>query len=148
DEGALYLVGGAASVTLLVLAAFYRGFVISCFDPSFSDLRGGRNVSGALFFLLLVVNLVAAFQALGTLLALGLMILPAIAARFWARTVDGIIPLSVGVAIVASWVGLLMSYYANLPAGPSIVLVAGGMGFLSAFLGRYGSVRAYFRHEG
>ncbi len=143
DRHALVLMACVACATLLVLAGFYRSLVIECFDPDFAEAAQKRRLwARALFFVLLVVNLVAAFQALGTLMALGLMILPAIAARFWTRNIDAAIPLSILVALASSVIGLLLSYYSRIPAGPAIVVTAGGFGLLSAFMGRYGSVLA------
>ena len=147
DKGSLILMASVACVTLVILATFYRGLVIECFDPDFARAaHKGKSWASVIFFLLLVTNLIAAFQALGTLMALGLMILPAIAARFWSRDIDTVIPLSILCALLASLIGLLISYYTNIPAGPAVVLTAGSLSLLSAFVGRYGSVYAYARN--
>jgi len=81
-----------------------------------------------------VLNLVAGFQALGTLMAVGIMLLPAITARFWAEDVSGLILVAIGCAFAASF-GLLVSYYANLPTGPAIILLCGVFYLLSMLLG-------------
>ena len=89
DDAALYLVGGIASVTLLLLAVIYRPLVLECFDPGFLRAVGGKgSLYHFLFLLLVVLNLVAGFQALGTLMAVGLMMLPATVALV-ARTDAG-----------------------------------------------------------
>ena len=144
DQNALFLVTGAASVSLLILATFYRRLVIDCFDPDFLKSATRDNWTSAIFFVLLMVNLIAAFQALGTLMALGLMLLPAIAARFWTRNIDHAIPLSILLALLASVAGLLISYYTQIPSGPAVVLTAGTLALASALLGRCGSVSSYF----
>lgn len=149
DYDTLLLVSVVTCVSLFALAGFYRGFVIECFDPDFAAattygkglLRVNPNI---LFFALLVLNLVAAFQALGTLMALGLMILPAIAARFWTRNLDFVIPVSVGIAMIASFSGLLLSYYHKIPSGPAVILIAGIIAIASSIVGRIDSVRCYF----
>ena len=147
DKDSLTLMASVACITLIVLAVFYRGLVIECFDPDFARAaQKGKSWASVIFFLLLVTNLIAAFQALGTLMALGLMILPAIAARFWSRDIDTLIPLSIGCALAASVIGLLISYYTRIPAGPAVVLTAGSLSLLSAFVGRHGSVYAYVRN--
>ena len=144
DSGALLLIASVTCITLFVLAIFYRGLVIECFDPDFAHATiRGRSWASQIFFLLLVLNLIAAFQALGTLMALGLMILPAIAARFWTRNIDTTIPVSVGFALVSSFVGLLLSYYMQIPSGPAVILVAGGFALFSVVFGRHGSVTTY-----
>lgn len=146
DNPALHLIAVTACITLLALAVFYRGLVIDCFDPDFARATQGRaNHAGIIFFILLVINLVTAFQALGTLMALGLMILPALIARFWVRTLDAMIGLSIAIALIAAPVGLLLSYYQDLPAGPAVVLVLGTTGLFSAVLGRCGSILRHFR---
>ena len=147
DRASLTLMASVACITLITLAVFYRGLVIECFDPDFAHAaQKGKSWASVIFFLLLVTNLIAAFQALGTLMALGLMILPAITARFWSRDIDRVLPLSIGCALVASVVGLLISYHTNIPAGPAVVLTAGSLSLLSAFVGRFGSVYAYVRN--
>src|SRR5262249_5655429 len=80
---------------------------------------------GAVFSALVVLALVASFQAFGTLLALGPMLLPAAAARCWRMGVAVSMALAVAFGLVTSIAGLLVSYHANLPSGPAIVLSAG-----------------------
>ena len=144
DDNTLILMSAVTSSTLFVLAYIYRGLLIECFDPDFMKASThGSSWLGKIFFILLVMNLISAFQALGTLMALGLMILPSLAARFWTRNIDYVIPLSIAIAILSSLVGLLVSYYHSLPSGPAIVLSAGMICVLSVLSGRYGSIRHY-----
>jgi len=82
-----------------------------------------------------VLNLVAGFHALGTLLAVGLIMLPAIAARFWTENVGGMIGVATLIGIVSSAAGILVSYHAGLPTGPTIILAAGSLYILSIILG-------------
>ncbi|WP_082012845.1 metal ABC transporter permease [Belnapia sp. F-4-1] len=126
DDGALLLMAGAATVTLAALALAWRPLVLECFDPGFAQAVGARGALWHLGFLgLVVLNLLAAFQALGTLMAVGLMMLPAIAARHWSRRLGGMAYASVGIAMAASLAGLLLSFHADVPAGPAVVLCAG-----------------------
>jgi zinc/manganese transport system permease protein len=104
----------------------------------------GAGVFHLLFLVLVVVNLVASFQALGTLMAVGLMMLPAVAARFWAQSFAPMVAVAAGIAIMASTAGLLISYYINVPSGPAIILSAGVVYLLSLLFGRFGSVRARY----
>ncbi len=136
DDAALWLMSGAATVTLVFLALAWRPLVLECFDPSFAQSVGARGGAWHLGFLAAVVlNLVAAFAAIGTLMAVGLMMLPAIAARHWARGVGGIAYAAVALAVVAVVAGLLGSYHLDVPAGPAIVLVAGGLWAFSVVVG-------------
>ncbi|MBR0642883.1 metal ABC transporter permease [Plastoroseomonas hellenica] len=136
DDDALLLMAGAATLTLLGLAFAWRPLALECFDPSFAQATGARGGAWHLLFLALVVlNVLAAFQALGTLMAVGLMMLPAIAARHWSRQLSGMVYASVAIAVAASLLGLLLSYHADLPTGPAIVLTAGGLWALSVLTG-------------
>ena len=75
DDAALILIGGIATASLLLLAIIYRPLVVECFDPGFLRAVNGRGgLVHGLFLALVVFNMVAGFQALGTLMAVGLMI--------------------------------------------------------------------------
>jgi zinc/manganese transport system permease protein len=76
---------------------------------------------------LVLLNLVVSFQAFGTLLAIGPMLLPAAAARCWSNKPGVMMAVASAVGIVSSYVGLLLSYHRNLPSGPAIVITAGGL---------------------
>ncbi len=136
DDPALLLMAGVATLTLAVLAFAWRPLVLECFDPAFAAASGAHGGTWHLVFQALVVlNVISAFQALGTLMAVGLMMLPAIASRHWARQVSGMAYAAVGIALLASVVGLLLSYHADVPTGPAIVLIAGGAWAVSMLLG-------------
>jgi zinc/manganese transport system permease protein len=141
DDPTLILIGGITSATLIVLALIYRPLVLECVDPGFlrSVSHAGAPVHIA-FLALVVINLVAGFHALGTLLAVGLMMLPAAVARFWARDITAMIMLSVATGIVSGLVGLLVSFHAGVPSGPAIILVAGMTYLVSILFGRVGGV--------
>jgi zinc/manganese transport system permease protein len=125
DRSALLQIAAVSSVIVLVIAALYRPLAVGAFDPAFLRAVGVRAPYGALFSTLVVAALVASFQAFGTLLAVGPMLLPAAAARCWGIGVAVSISLATGFGIAASVAGLLVSYHVNLPSGPAIVLAAG-----------------------
>jgi zinc/manganese transport system permease protein len=136
DDAALLLMAGVATLTLVVLAFAWRPLVLECFDPSFAAAAGARGGAWHLAFQALVVlNVLSAFQALGTLMAVGLMMLPAIAARHWAAEVAGMAYAAVGIALASSLAGILLSYHADVPTGPAIVLVAGAAWAVSVLAG-------------
>jgi zinc/manganese transport system permease protein len=140
DDPSIYLIGGIATVTLLSLALIYRLLVAECFDPGFLKSVGGAGgLAHFLFLALVVLNLVGGFNALGTLMVVGLIVLPAASARFWSETVPGQIGASAIIGIVSSLVGLLVSYHAELPTSPAIILAAGAIHALSILAGRHGS---------
>jgi zinc/manganese transport system permease protein len=125
DQRALVQIAAASSVIVLVIAALYRPLAVGAFDPAFLRVVGTRAPYGAVFQALVVLALVASFQAFGTLLALGPMLLPAATARCWGLGAAGSIALATGFGLAASVAGLLASYHGNLPSGPAIVLAAG-----------------------
>lgn len=132
DLKGLVLIACISSVTMLALAALYRPLAVEAFDPAFlRAVGGGGGVFRAIFITLVVLNLVASFQAFGTLLAIGPMLLPAAAARCWTRRLWPMIALATFTGIAAALAGLLISYYAKLPSGPAIVMTAGVMYGLS-----------------
>jgi zinc/manganese transport system permease protein len=141
DDPALLLIAGIASVSLVILALIWRPLVLECVDPGYlrSVSRAGGPTHIA-FMALVVMNLVGGFQALGTLLAVGIMMLPAVMARFWARDITGMIGVAVGCAAMSGYIGLLLSYHANLPSGPAIVLVAGALYAVSVVFGPVGGL--------
>ena len=141
DNSALVLILAITSVSLVVLALIWRPLVLESVDPGFlrTVSRAGA-VAHVLFLALVVLNLVGGFQVLGTLLAVGIMMLPAISARFWARDVTGMIAAAVASALVSSYAGLILSFRAELPSGPAIILVAGLIYLLSVALGPVGGL--------
>ena len=150
DNDAALFVTGVCMFTLITLAIFYRGLVIEAFDTAWLQVnaRGLPGLLHGLFLALLVLNLVAGFQVLGTLMAVGLMMLPAVAARCWGRTLPGLLLMAGISGIFCAWLGLSLSWAISLPAGPSIVLTASALFFISVLFGTRsrlaGSLRALF----
>ena len=141
DDPSLVLIAAIASVTLAGFALLYRPLVVECFDPGFLRTAGGGGALVHLAFLALVVlNLVAGFQALGTLMAVGLMMLPAAAARMWVRSLPALIALAALIALSTGYIGLVLSFRFDLPSGPAIVLVAGAVYLVSLLGGRVGGM--------
>jgi zinc/manganese transport system permease protein len=145
DNAALILIGVIATLSLLLLAVIYRPLVVECFDPGFLRAVGGRGgLVHSLFLALVVLNLVAGFQALGTLMAVGLMMLPAAAARFWVRELWSLSAASSAMALASGLLGLLVSYHLDIPSGPAIVLVAGLAYLASVIFGLRDSLCALY----
>ncbi|TSE36738.1 Manganese transport system membrane protein MntB [Tepidimonas fonticaldi] len=139
EGSVLTLLGAVALLTVMGLALLWRPLVMECVDPAF--LRG-ISPWGAVahhgFLALVVINLVAAFHALGTLMAVGMMVLPAASARFWFRRLQPMLVAAVATAAVGSLLGLWWSYVTDWPTSPAIVLLLGGWYAVSMLVGRYG----------
>ena len=148
DGPALLLMAGTASATWLFLAFAWRPLVLECFDPGFAQAVGARGSAWHLGFLAMVVlNLVAAFAAMGTLMAVGVMMLPAIASRHWAGSVGGMAYVACGIAVLALLTGLGFSVGADVPAGPAIVLAAGVLWSVSVLAGPRDGLLARWRRR-
>src|SRR6185312_17431200 len=105
-----------------------------------------RSVSRAgstahlVFLALLVLNLVSAFHALGTLLGISIIIVPAAVARFWTRDITAMIALATASALLSGWIGVLFAFAAGIPTGPAVTLVAAVFYAASVLFGRCGGV--------
>jgi len=138
DTPGLLLVSTVASVSVLALAAAYRGLVLENFDPVFLSAAGRRGVRAWVwqqgFLMLVVINLVAGFQTLGTLMAVGLMMLPAVSSRLWHDTLPAQLLNASLQAMLAGYLGLLLSYHLDTPSGPTIIGCAGALYLASLVL--------------
>ncbi len=139
---AILMAGAITSISLLMLAALYRVLVIESFDVTFLRVSAPRWIAlvHGLFLSLVVINLVSGFQILGTLMSVGLMMLPAASARLWAHNLPHMIIAAIVIGMFSSLLGLEWSYYASLPAGPAIVLSASIIFFISILFGTNGGI--------
>lgn len=128
-DDTLLLIGATATITLVSFAFLLRPLIMATIDPVFFDSQFKYpQLIAQWFMFLLVLNLLAAFKSLGTLMAVGLMILPATSARYWVKTVTGYLLMTFLFAILSCWVGLILSFYlSDVPTGPAIVLAAGAI---------------------
>ncbi len=141
DDNTLLLLASISTLTVLALAALYRPLVLECVDPIFLRSVSRSGTPTHLIFLgLVVMNLVGGFHALGTLLAVGMMMLPATAARFWTNDITMMMIVSVFIGIISGIAGLLLSFHVELPAGPAIILSAGIVYVASLLVGREGGI--------
>jgi len=141
DDAALVLLAAITTITLLAMALIYRPLVLECVDPGFlRSVSGAGGVTHLAFLALVVLNLVGGFHALGTLLAVGLMMLPAIAARFWTQDITLLIVLATLIGIGSGIAGLLISFHAGLASGPTMILAAGGAYAVSLAVGSEGGL--------
>lgn len=150
DNQLLVIMAAVSSITLLALAVIFRPLVVESFDPQFMKSVGGKGgIYHIIFIVLVVLNMVEGYRTLGTLMASGLMIIPAVAALFWTRRLSVLIGLAAVAAILSSITGIFLAHNAQIPSGPAIVLILGVFYIVSVLFGKHGSVRARyfpFRH--
>ncbi|WP_182551834.1 zinc ABC transporter permease AztB [Phyllobacterium myrsinacearum] len=146
NNDALSLIGLISAVSVVTLGIFWRGLVAECLDPLFlrSVSRIGTPVH-FIFLALVVLNLVGGFQALGTLLSVGLMMLPAAGARFWTTRVGPMCGVAILIGMASCVSGLLISYHFALPSGPAIILSAGAIYIASILVGSRGVLSSRMR---
>jgi zinc/manganese transport system permease protein len=141
DDEALILIAAVATVSLATLALIWRPLVLESVDAGF--LRSVSRAGGPahiVFLALVALNLVGGFQALGTLLAVGVMIVPAVISRFWSRDLTAMVMIAAAAGILSGYAGLILSFQSGLPAGPAIILVAGLVYCGSVLLGPCGGL--------
>jgi zinc/manganese transport system permease protein len=145
----LRLALAVSGCTAAVFIIFYRSILLETFDPVFHRATGGRGGLVHMGFLTLtVLNLVAAMQTMGIVLALGLFLLPAVSAYLWCDRFISMLLLSVGLALLGSVVGILVSFHAGLASGAAIVLCLGFVFIASAlFSPRHGALGALRRGD-
>jgi zinc/manganese transport system permease protein len=133
----LVVIAVNSTISLIALALIYRPLALDCVDPGFlrSVSRAG-GIAHLTFLVLLVLNLISSFHALGTLLGVGIVIIPAASARFWSRDISVIIVLTMAIALVSGWTGLLFAFHAAIPSGPAVTLVAAFLYAVSVLFGR------------
>jgi zinc/manganese transport system permease protein len=137
----LLVIAVSSTVSLLALALIYRPLVLGSVDPGFLRAVSRTDSAAHLIFLaLLVLNLVSGFHALGTLLGVGIIIIPAGIARFWTRDLSKMIALAVISALISGYAGLLFAFHAGIPSGPAVTLVAGFLYIGSVALGPVGGL--------
>ncbi|MBP5790404.1 MAG: metal ABC transporter permease [Neisseriaceae bacterium] len=148
DKPSLLLIATVASMTLITLMLIYRPLLIESVDSTFLRIVKGRGgVWHIIFLMLVVINLVAGFQTLGTLMSVGLMMLPAICSRMWFSRMESLLIGSVLIAVLASIAGLLLSFYIDIPSGPAVILICGVIYFFSLLFATNGILMPYIRHK-
>jgi zinc/manganese transport system permease protein len=141
DDATLILLASIASATLAGLALLYRPLVMETVDPGFlASVSRAGGPTQIIFLTLVVLNLVGGFQALGTLLAVGMMMLPAASARLISRDMTAMIAISAALGLLAGYAGLIISFHASLPSGPMIILTAGAFYLLALAFGPAGGL--------
>jgi zinc/manganese transport system permease protein len=139
DDATLILLAAIASVTLIALAALYRPLVLETLDAGFlASVSRSGGVVQITFLALVVLNLVGGFQALGTLLAVGMMMLPAASAMLMTGDMTLMLAAAVAQGMLAGYAGLVISFHAGLPSGPLIILAAGVLYLLALIFGPAG----------
>lgn len=121
-------------VLLITFLAFYKQMLFYSFDPVGAELRGlNTSFLNYLFLIMLSLAIIGSLQTVGIILVLSMLIIPAASAKLLFNTFNYTTIIGVIFGIISSVSGLLLSYYFNLPSGPTMALVATGI-FIICFL--------------
>ncbi|MFS0910502.1 zinc ABC transporter permease AztB [Microbacterium sp. 179-I 3D2 NHS] len=123
----------AAAVTVGVSIAFHRSFVATAFDARIAGTLGLRpQLAHVVLVALVTIAVVSSFQAVGTLLVVGLLLAPAVAARAWTTRIPTTMIGASAIGAVAVLLGLLASWHFATAAGASIAVTAVALAAASA----------------
>lgn len=124
DKPAIVLIASISTLSMLVFAVIFRPLVVESFDPKFlSAIDGKGPLVHTVFMVLVVINLVSGFEAIGTLMAVGIIILPAITSILWSNKISHMIAISIINISVSTYVGLLISFYCDVASSSTMILV-------------------------
>lgn len=111
----------------------YRALVFSTFDPEVADVSGIRvNRIEAQLMVILSLSILATLTVIGVTLVAAMLVIPAVVARMLTDSFSRMLAWSTGIGTVSGFVGMYVSYYADVPSGTMIVLVGAAI-FLVVF---------------
>lgn len=142
------IIGAAALATAIATLLLFKEFRLVCFDPEFAEVQGWPvSLIDLAMMALVVVVTVIGLQAVGLILIIALVIIPAAAARFWTEKLWLMTLIAAGFGAVSGYVGAALSaLMERFPAGAIIVLVAGSLFVVSLlFAPRRGVVAGSLR---
>ena len=121
----VFIVFGLFIIVMSIFLIFFKQLLFYSFDPIGAKVRG-LNVSflNYLFLIILSLAIIGSLQTVGIILVLSMLIIPSAAAKLITKTFVNSIIFSVAFGVVASISGLYLSYFFNLPSGPSMSIVA------------------------
>jgi zinc transport system permease protein len=126
EQGDLWLMMLMDTIVVITVLLFYRQFLALSFDEEFARLRG---VPVTFFYLLLLcmvaLTVVLLIQVVGLILVIALLTLPAAIAAQYVHSLKRIMLLAAVLGILFTSAGLAFSYQPDLPAGATIILIAG-----------------------
>lgn len=132
STSALWILCAVDLVIILITIIFYQQFLALCFDEEFARVRGLKvEFLYILLLCLIALTVVILIQVVGLILVIALLTLPAAVAGLYARNLGEMMTLASILGIAFTLLGLAVSYWINLPAGATIIMVA-GLGYLSA----------------
>lgn len=131
------LIAGVCVVAIVAMLLLYKELTLLCFDENYAATAGWpvMLLDGVLLALVTAVTVVG-LQAVGLILVIAFLIIPAAAARFWTEKLGVMLLLSALIGGISGWLGASVSaLMTGLPAGALIVLTASAVFLVSLFFG-------------
>jgi manganese/zinc/iron transport system permease protein len=147
--GDAWLIALSAVVSIVACALMFKELRLLCFDAGYARSQGWPVawLDVAMMALVVLVTVVG-LQAVGLILVIAMLIIPAAAARFWTERLDRMIIIAAAAGALSGFVGALASaLLPDLPSGAMIVLVAGVVFGLSMLLGTSRGILVRVRHR-
>lgn len=120
----LLLIGGVGAGVMLVVAAFYKEFVVISFDPTHAaSLRLPAEPLRYLLLILIAVTVVVSLKTIGAGLMTAMLITPAASGYLLTRRLSRMMLIAALIGAGSAVVGLYLSYYVSIASGAAIVLV-------------------------
>jgi ABC-type Mn2+/Zn2+ transport system permease subunit len=123
-EGDLWLIAIFGGLTILLILAFYKEFLVLSFDPVFATtLRLPVRLLEFLLLILIAVTIVVSLQTVGVALMVAMLVTPAATAYLLTKRLPIMMALAATFASISGVIGLYISYYWSIASGSAIVLV-------------------------
>lgn len=121
----IWMMLGVAGVVIAVFLVFAKPFTALVFDERIARALGMRPaLAQAVLMGGVALAIVVSYQAVGTLLVVGMLLAPAATGALWAKTIPQVTAIAIAVGVFSVWLGLTMSWFFELAAGPAIALTA------------------------
>ena len=144
----VFVILGLFIIVMSIFLVFFKQLLFYSFDPVGAQVRG-LNVSflNYLFLIVLSLAIIGSLQTVGIILVLSMLIIPAAAAKLITKTFVNSIIFSIVFGVIASVSGLYLSYFFNLPSGPSMSMVATGLFILAFAISKINPIFTYLNSE-
>lgn len=129
----IWMLAGMLVLVALLFTLFAKQILFTSFDPEMADASGYRSRAWELLFYVAIGLVISiAIHTVGALLAFSLLVVPAVAALMVAQGMRSAMGIAVAIGLISSALGLYFSYQADLPTGPTIVVIASGILLLAS----------------
>ncbi len=121
----VFIVTAMCITVVSLIIIFFKQLLFYSFDPIGAEVKGlNTNFLNYLFLVILSVAIVASLQTVGIILVLSMLLIPAAASKQITNSFVSSIYVSILFGVLSSVSGLFLSYFFNLPSGPTMSMVA------------------------